>query len=165
MLAYTITENDEVLQTVVLMHGILGSAKNWGGTVRRLQANHPRCRFITVDLRGHGENQVFAAPHSVDACARDLHELLESLEIEANVVIGHSFGGKVALAYARNHGSHLDAVWTLDSPPGSGVTASGRRFMDSLLKSLRAIPMPAPPGRWLCPSYSIWGLIRRLATG
>ena len=50
----------------------------------------------------------------------------------------------MALAYAQHHGRHLDAVWTLDSPPGKGVTASGRHFMDSLLTQLREIPMPIP---------------------
>lgn len=143
MLNHIISEGTDPRQNVVLMHGILGSAKNWGGTIRRLQAAHPHCRFIAVDLRGHGESASVSGPHTVEACARDLNELLEDLQLKAQVVIGHSFGGKVALAYAQNHGAELDAVWTLDSPPGPGVTASGQSFMENLLRTLGEISMPA----------------------
>lgn len=54
-------------------------------------------KIITVDLRAHGLSPRFTEPHTVFNCSHDLLTTLDSIRIQPDVVIGHSFGGKVAL--------------------------------------------------------------------
>ncbi|MCB9546452.1 MAG: alpha/beta hydrolase [Myxococcales bacterium] len=102
--------------TAFILHGILGQAGNLGGLARSLATRHPTWRFVLPDLRGHGASPSGEPPHTVAACADDLAAL--AAEVGApQVVIGHSFGGKVALVYARTYG--VDDAWVLDAPPGA----------------------------------------------
>ena len=103
-----------------LLHGILGSARNWRAFARTLAAAAPDWRFVTVDLRHHGDSHGQAAPDSLRACAEDLLELAAETG-PPRVLFGHSFGGKVALS----------AVGVLPSLRGVGV--------------LDAVPTPVPP--------------------
>lgn len=101
-----------------ILHGILGSRRNWASFARRLSQAHPAWRFATIDLRNHGDSNGFMPPHDLGACARDVAELAGQLG-QPSAIIGHSFGGKVALLFARDHGP-VDVAWALDSPPGAG---------------------------------------------
>lgn len=105
------------------LHGILGTRANWRGFARKLLARRPGLGAILVDLRMHGESQGFAAPHTVDACARDLARLRAELGLPIDGVLGHSFGGKVALAFT---GACADVreTWLIDSMPGARPVAA-----------------------------------------
>jgi pimeloyl-ACP methyl ester carboxylesterase len=86
----------------------------------------------------------FAPPHTVESCARDLLALVEELEVEVGAVLGHSFGGKVALAFSElaagaAAGPFVEAVWVVDSTPGSGP-AEGSVWR--MLEVLRERPGP-----------------------
>lgn len=133
-------------RTAFFLHGILGSRGNWRGFARKLVAAHPDWRLVLVDLRGHGESHGASPPHTVAACAGDLDRLADRLADRLGArpaaVVGHSFGGKVALVYARDHGAGLRAVWSLDSPPGAGATDEGVGEVERVIAAIRAVPMP-----------------------
>ena len=85
-----------------------------------LSQRHPDLLITSVDLRCHGETPHFPGPHSVADCAHDLERLGAEIG-DPQALIGHSFGGKVALQYAAHRSQSrdlrgLDRVWTLDSP-------------------------------------------------
>ncbi|MFZ5482303.1 MAG: alpha/beta fold hydrolase [Myxococcota bacterium] len=117
-----------------VLHGIFGSLRNWRGMAAQLAARHPGWRFVLVDLRNHGDSHGAPPPHTLRACADDLARLPFSPE----VVVGHSFGGKVALAYARAHG--VARTWVLDAVPGLAAPVAGE--VEGVLAALRAIPLP-----------------------
>jgi esterase len=81
---------------VVLLHGLFGAARNFGAVQRALA---PRFRVIALDMRNHGDS-----PHAPDmrypTLAADVRETLQSLGIERAAVVGHSMGGKAAMATA-----------------------------------------------------------------
>jgi pimeloyl-ACP methyl ester carboxylesterase len=81
---------------VVLLHGLFGRAQNLGAVARHLAG---RYRVISLDLRNHG-----ASPHASSmeyaAMAGDVVETLASLDALPAAVLGHSMGGKVAMAVA-----------------------------------------------------------------
>ncbi|CAN0888061.1 Abhydrolase domain-containing protein C22H12.03 [Linum grandiflorum] len=86
--------------TAVLLHGILGSRKNWGSFAKRLAQEFPMWQFLLVDLRCHGDSASVSrrGPHSVSSTALDVLKLVAHLRITPRVLIGHSFGGKVVLS-------------------------------------------------------------------
>lgn len=130
-----------------LVHGILGRGRNFRTLGRRIASTWPSFRVLLPDLRCHGESPPRSPPHDLAATARDLQELA-SRHGAPQVVVGHSFGGKAVLAWARDHGAGSGAiVWSLDSPPGP-VLGRASREQDAdparILSLLQKIPLPAP---------------------
>ncbi len=109
--------DDEPKLWLLMLHGIYGSGRNWGTIARRLVEARPEWGVLLVDLRNHGGSRGFPGPHTLAATAEDVDRLVEHLGIDATAVMGHSFGGKVALVYAAHHGGagQLRQVWVMDS--------------------------------------------------
>ncbi len=124
-------------------HGILGSRQNWRGFVRHLAADLPEWRFVLLDHRNHGDAAGAPGPHTVDACADDLASLAAHLGQPPEVVVGHSFGGKVVLAYSERHGADLEQVWVLDaSPEAWSAEAAAGNDVSRVVAALGAVPQP-----------------------
>src|SRR3954467_7832901 len=85
---------------IVLVHGLGGNLAGWHlGVVPELQLHY---RVLTYDLRGHGRSD--AAPGYTTAdMVQDLVGLLDALEIHTAAVVGHSWGGDIALHLAQLH--------------------------------------------------------------
>ncbi len=117
---------------LAFLPGIFGQGRNWATVARRLVRARPDWGALLVDLRQHGGSQGFPPPHTLAAAAEDLRRTFESSDVPVRGVLGHSFGGKVALELARalaeaHDGSHagshagslrLETLWLVDSPPG-----------------------------------------------
>ena len=132
-------------QIALILHGILGSGKNWHGFTRRLLKRLPGWTVVLPDLRGHGESHGMQGPPTVASCVDDLIDLCEGFEWQPAVVIGHSFGGKVALCFAERAAWELQSVWALDTSPslrGAGARGPGS-VVGHVLSTLQSISMPA----------------------
>ena len=101
-----------------LLPGIYGAGRNWGSVMRRWVQERPDWGAVLVDLRGHGASQGFPPPHTLEAAAADLVALSLHLGGEPRAVLGHSFGGKVGLTYARR-ATGLEQLWMVDSTPSA----------------------------------------------
>lgn len=132
--------------TAFMLHGILGAGNNWRSFARGVVAAHPSWRIVLPDLRNHGRSGGAPPPHTVASCAADLAVLAQRFDPAPSVCIGHSYGGKVALAFARDFGAGLREVWALDAPPGPVAgpsrAASGADAVGKVLGALREIAMP-----------------------
>lgn len=138
-------EDAQPTRTAVLMHGILGSKRNWRSFVRQLVRDLPDWRFVVPDHRQHGDSTDAPPPHTVTACADDVWRLLQHLGLEPEVVIGHSFGAKVALAFAEQYPLGLQQVWMLDATPGSvevNEAVLARHEVVRVIRGLRQVPQP-----------------------
>ncbi|MBD2702457.1 alpha/beta hydrolase [Spirosoma sp. BT702] len=101
--------------TLVFLHYFGGSALEWTNVMNQL-ANQYRC--VAVDLRGHGDSAAPPGDYSVNTMADDIMALLILLGIDTFVLIGHSMGGKVALAVASRQPTRLQNLLLLSpSPP------------------------------------------------
>src|SRR5580693_8228237 len=125
---------------MLVLHGVLGSGNNFATLARRLAAACPPWGFALVDLRMHGRSMEAPPPHTLTSAAGDLVRVAGALDAPVLGVMGHSFGGKVALAYAAE--TPLDQAWVLDASPG----AAGRRPspVAAIVEMLRAMPEPLP---------------------
>ncbi len=84
-------------EAVVILHGLLGSSRNWRGIAAQLA---PHLSVYTLDLRNHGSSP-HSGPFTLAEMANDLrHWLLEQFHGEATTLVGHSLGGKVAMKLA-----------------------------------------------------------------
>ncbi len=97
----------------VIMHGLFGQARNFAGVQRALADRH---RIIALDMRNHG-----ASPHAAAmdyrTMAADVQETLAALNVPACKVIGHSMGGKVAMALALTAPETLSKLIVVDVAP------------------------------------------------
>jgi pimeloyl-ACP methyl ester carboxylesterase len=134
MLAYEIHEGAAPSERwIVFLHGILGRRANWRSFARRLLTLAPGCGALLVDLRLHGDSQALPGPHTLAAASADVVELLDSLaaarSLELGALLGHSFGGKLAIGVADQlvaRGVGLERLWVVDAPPGPRTQARDR---------------------------------------
>jgi pimeloyl-ACP methyl ester carboxylesterase len=127
-----------------VLHGILGSGTNLRSLAKRLATACPAWGFILPDLRMHGLSQGAPPPHTVAAAADDLRRLDAHLGLPVAGVLGHSFGGKVALAYLDRRGERLDQAWILDASPSAKPRGERAGATAQIVAMLRALPQPLP---------------------
>lgn len=143
--AHTVLAGPDADRAAFVLHGMLGSANNWRSFARALLSQAPCWKLVLVDLRNHGESHPAPPPHTLAACAADLTRLAEHLGLWPEAVVGHSYGGKVALAYAEEAARPPAQLWVLDSPPG--LAPNGRADtseVGQVISALRQIPVPLP---------------------
>lgn len=121
-----------------LLHGIYGAGRNWASLMRRVIRERPDWGAELVDLREHGSSQGFPPPHTLAAVAGDVGELVGHLGTPSDAVLGHSFGGKIALMYARQ-GGRVGQLWIIDSTPEARAPEGSAVRM---LEALRRHPGP-----------------------
>ena len=126
-----------------VLHGIYGAGRNWGSVARTLVERRPDWGAVLVDLRGHGGSTGFAPPHTVGAAAADVARLASSVRApgagDPHAILGHSFGGKVALAYAAGAHPPPAQTWLIDSTPAPREPQGSAWRM---LATLEALPGP-----------------------
>jgi pimeloyl-ACP methyl ester carboxylesterase len=98
---------------LVVLHGLFGSSGNWRGIARELAATHS---VHSVDLRNHGASPWADSMDYVEM-ADDVRELIERLDLGRPVVMGHSMGGKTAMALALRHPERVARLIVVDIAP------------------------------------------------
>ena len=92
---------------VLFIHGLTGSSRNWAHLVDALNAHH---RVLAPDLHGHGESAKPSGDYSLGAFASGLRDFLSILGIDSVTIVGHSFGGGVAMQLAYQHPHLVDRL-------------------------------------------------------
>ena len=149
-----------------VLHGLLGSGRNWQSFVKSLHDLNQSWRFMMIDLRGHGhtERNGFAAPHTIHSCVEDLERLASTSGIWPNAKIGHSLCGKVLLQLAnspkiiqnfQSHSTLTDSVieqFIVDSFPGRvrpDFQVNEQDSVTNVLKIVQTSPYPIPSRNWV----------------
>jgi len=98
---------------IVLIHGLFGSLDNLGVLARDLGQDH---NLLQIDLRNHG-----LSPRNPEmnyaAMAQDVVETLDEYGFEKAIIIGHSMGGKVAMALTAIAPERIDKLVLIDIAP------------------------------------------------
>jgi pimeloyl-ACP methyl ester carboxylesterase len=128
-------------KAVLFLHGILGSGANLRSHARRLVQARPELLGVLIDLRGHGSSLGLDGPDTVANAAQDVVQTSAQWSVPMHAVVGHSFGGKVALTLAGLH-PQLAAVMTLDSAPGPRLDARGSETTMQVLTVLETLRRP-----------------------
>jgi pimeloyl-ACP methyl ester carboxylesterase len=94
-------------EKILLIHGLAGSSKTWDDVIPLLT---PHAEVIAVDLLGHGESAKPTGDYSLGAFASGLRDFLSILGIDSVTIVGHSFGGGVAMQLAYQHPHLVDRL-------------------------------------------------------
>jgi pimeloyl-ACP methyl ester carboxylesterase len=131
-------------EPVVLLHGLGGAAANWGLVAPELAR---RRRVLAVDLPGHGGSDPLPAAPSLAPYADAAAVVAERESLAPANVVGHSFGGLVALRLAvRRPG----AVRSVVLAAAAGITSS-TRFAERVLAFVGWVQ----PGRRISPYWRV----------
>jgi len=92
--ALAIDEHGEGEIAFVCLHGLADGRAVWNGIAKGLA---PHGRIVTVDQRGHGDSDSPTGPYRREDLAADVAALLDRLDLDRAVLVGHSMGGIVAM--------------------------------------------------------------------
>ncbi|HEY7727044.1 MAG TPA: alpha/beta fold hydrolase [Candidatus Eisenbacteria bacterium] len=115
---------------LVLIHAIGSDRSEWDAVAARLLSRH---RIITVDLPGHGASRLGDGVR-VATVAEALNRTLEALAVRPAVLVGHSYGGLVALAVAAEHPRRALGVAVVDIPAYNPADSARIRDLDRFLR-------------------------------
>jgi pimeloyl-ACP methyl ester carboxylesterase len=101
-------------EAIVLLHGFLENQLMWQEIATTLTQKY---RVVTLDLLGHGATAALGYIHTMEENAAMLTFLLQELQLKKVVVLGHSMGGYVALAFAEANPKKVKALILLNSTP------------------------------------------------
>jgi esterase len=118
-------------QPVILIHGLLGNLDNLSVLARDLNQRHT---VIKVDLRNHGLSP-WSTQMNYAVMAQDLLMLLDDLQFDNCIVIGHSMGGKAAMALTAIAPERIERLIVLDIAPVTYDT----RLHDQIFAALQAV--------------------------
>jgi esterase len=119
---------------VVILHGLLGSARNWTSIAKELATTH---RVFALDLRNHGRSP-WADTMSFDEMAGDVAAFIGAHDLSPAGVIGHSLGGKVAMRLALMRADLVERLVVVDVAP----VAYGHSFAP-FVEAMRAVDLAA----------------------
>jgi pimeloyl-ACP methyl ester carboxylesterase len=131
MLIRIVHGDPTALTPVLIVHGLFGSARNWGAIAKRLATDR---RVVTPDMRNHGESP-WTDSHRYPDMAADLAEVAESMGPPVDVV-GHSMGGKAAMLLALTRPALIRRLIVADiAPVGYGHSQA------HLTRAMRALDL------------------------
>jgi len=113
---------------ILIAHGLYGSARNFGVIAKRLSDTR---HVLAVDMRNHAESPWFDS-HTYPDMADDLAEVITAYGGQADVV-GHSMGGKAAMALALRHPASVNRLIVADIAPVA-YTHSQQEMIDAMRK-------------------------------
>ncbi len=126
------TEQSELTDApVVLIHGLFGSQDNLGVLARGLKDT---CGLVLVDVRNHGLSPR-AEEMDYPAMAQDILDTLDDAAIGQFSVVGHSMGGKIAMALTALAPERVSKLVVIDMAP----VAYPERHHDAIFAALNAV--------------------------
>jgi len=131
-------QRNDALPYLVLLHGFMGSGRVFKHMLPVLK---PFCNPVTIDLLGHGETS--HARHHTEFNVKkqlvDLNDIFTQLPFNQYFLYGYSMGGRLALQYACNDPSHLQALFLESATFGIESSTKRKQRMITDRKRARAI--------------------------
>lgn len=119
-------------QPLVIMHGLLGSARNWGAIATKLGENH---RVLALDMPNHGGSP-WSEVMDYPFMARQIAAFIKEQCGGRAAVVGHSMGGKAAMMLALSYPQMVERLVVVDIAP-----VSYTHTFAPYIKAMRAAPI------------------------
>ncbi|OHV31874.1 MULTISPECIES: alpha/beta fold hydrolase [Pseudofrankia] len=143
---------------LLLVHGLGADSHDWMFNIPALSASH---RVVAVDLRGHGHTTVPTSGYAVDNYVTDLVHLLDHLDIDRVVAVGHSLGGTIVAHLAVEHPDRVLGVVEVDPAYGYDPAwpAAFQEVADAIDEQGSAAAVPGLAAFWTAetpPALRCW---------
>lgn len=115
---------------LVILHGLFGSKRNWAGIAKALSDHY---HVYCLDIRNHGESP-WADGMDYATLAGDVYDFLKHHGLHKTTVIGHSMGGKTAMALSLLHAEAVEALVVVDIAPVDTIGEDVREYLDILVE-------------------------------
>ena len=100
---------------ILLLHGLSSNARYWERVARRMTNR----RLVALDQRSHGLSDAPPTGYGLELLAADAGHVIRELGLNRPVIVGHSWGGTVALEVGARLGELVSAVALMDGPIAS----------------------------------------------
>jgi len=100
-------------QTILMLHATGFHARCWDGVVRSLDDVGEGCRLVAVDQRGHGRSAK-RGPYEWSEFGADAAALVDELDLDAVIGLGHSMGGHAVTQAAAQRAHRFRALLLVD---------------------------------------------------
>jgi pimeloyl-ACP methyl ester carboxylesterase len=127
---------------LLLLHGVGDDSSTWEPVLASLAQ---RFTVIAPDMLGHGDSDKPRADYSLAAFANGIRDLLTVLDIDRVTIVGHSFGGGVAMQFAYQYPQFVERL-VLVSTGGITTDVSMALRMAAMPMGSEALAMLRLPG-------------------
>ena len=117
------------LGPILCVHGITANCRCWDVLADVLA---PEYQILAMDLRGRGRSEKPAKGYSLETHLRDMNALMDDLGIDRAVVMGHSLGAFIGLAFAAQYPQRVDRLILVD---GGGDLS--KEQMDNVFQGIK----------------------------
>lgn len=117
---------------IVLLHGFLENSTMWKPFLNKLSKKN---RVVTIDLLGHGKTECLGYVHTMEDMAEAVKAVIKHLRLRRVVLIGHSMGGYVALAFADKYSINVKGLCLMNST----ATADSREKKINRERAIEAV--------------------------
>jgi len=129
-------------KNVISVHGLTANCRCWDVIAPAVAPKH---RLLAVDLRGRGLSDKPETGYSEEHHLRDLTCVMDDLQLENAVLMGHSLGGYISMGLAARHPERvaglilIDAGGDLSQAHWDKVTAAIKPAIDRLERSFPSV--------------------------
>jgi len=138
------TKHGEHGPTLIILHGLFGSARNWQGIARQLA---DRFSVYALDLRNHGGSE-HADTMDYPQMAADVLGFMQQQNLSDVILLGHSMGGKVAMQLALSYPDTVRQLVVVDIAP-----VHYQHNFDEVLAGLYHVPLDSVDSRKQADQY------------
>ncbi len=125
-------ESESNTPPLIILHGLLGSSRNWATVGSRLGAER---RVYALDLRNHGQSP-HAGEHSYPLMVEDVLAWMDARKIGRADFLGHSMGGKTTMRLAVDYPGRVNRMVVVDIAPRNNPPYNQRAF-----SAINALPL------------------------
>lgn len=99
--------------TILILHGLFGSSKNWISIAKKLSLH---LDVFALDLRNHGDSP-HSDDHSLEDMIFDIEEFIRDHNLQKVILLGHSMGGLVTMGLALQNKTQIEKLIVVDIAP------------------------------------------------
>ena len=135
---YSETYGTPAQPTLVFLHGLLGSGRDWQQVINQLSSKY---RCLTIDLPGHGHSRFLQADleQGFEQVSLWLSSTLAARGVERYILVGYSLGARMSMYHACRHAADLSEPSLSAAPQLCGLILEGGHF---------GLPQDARAARW-----------------
>jgi esterase len=100
-------------QSLIIIHGLFGSSKNWITNAKELSEH---IKVYSIDVRNHGES-FHTDTHKMEDLIEDLKNFIEEKNIQKPILLGHSMGGLNVMYFSLKYPELVSKLIVLDIAP------------------------------------------------